>query len=47
MHFNLNVLFYFALLTSVCSFLLITFAFVSLIAQVAHNNKDYLHLVQQ
>lgn len=47
MHFNLHVSFYFALLTSVCSFLLKTFAFDSLIAQVAYNNKDYLHLVQQ
>lgn len=31
MHFNLHVSFYFALLTSVCSFLLTTFAFDSLL----------------
>lgn len=46
MHFNLHVSFYFALLSSDSSFLLRTFAFYSLIAQVAYKNKDYLFKVQ-
>lgn len=46
MHLNLHVSFYFALLSSDCHFLLKTFAFYSLIAQVAYKNKDYLLKIQ-